>query len=94
MEMLRNLLVEQKTGGFVVLSTHLIELPIQKTRQKTENWSKNVSRETVSANHRKAMRGRIVSPSAKANAYHEALRNDWFRNALAKASVNYCEVVN
>ena len=31
------LLVEQKTGGFVVLSTPLIELPIQKTLAKAEN---------------------------------------------------------
>ena len=32
-----SLLVEQKTGGFVVLSTPLLELPIQKTLAKAEN---------------------------------------------------------
>ena len=35
-----SLLVKQKTGNFFVLSTPLIELPIQKTLKKTKNWSK------------------------------------------------------
>ena len=35
-----NLLVEQETGIFFVLSTPLLELPIQKTLKKTKNWSK------------------------------------------------------
>ena len=33
----KNLLVEQKTGGSVVLSTPLLELPIQRTLEKAEN---------------------------------------------------------
>ena len=36
-QILAGLLVEQKTGGFVVLSTPLIELPIQKTLKNAKN---------------------------------------------------------
>jgi len=35
-----SLLVEQKTSISAVLSTPLLELPIQKTLKKTKNWSK------------------------------------------------------
>ena len=83
-----SILVEQKSGNFFVLSTPLLELPIQKTWKKQKIRAENVSRETFFANHRKAMRGRIVSPSAMTNAYntyHEALRNDWLHNALKRS---------
>ena len=86
-----SILVEQKSGNFFVLSTPLLELPIQKTWKKQKIRAENVSRETFFANHRKAMRGRIVSPSAMTNAYntyHEALRNDWLHNTPDKESVN------
>ena len=39
-EISESLLVEQKTGISFVLSTPLIELPIQKALKKTKNWSR------------------------------------------------------
>ena len=93
-----SLLAEQKTGILAVLSTTLLELPIQKSLKNAKKIrAENVSRETFSAlscghlskstHHKGAMRGRIASPSAIVNIYYEALHNDWLHNILDKESV-------
>ena len=91
------ILVEQKTGILAVLSTPLIELPIQKSLKNAKKIkAENVSRETFhalscgylskSTHHKEAMRRRIASPSAIANVL---LHNDWLHNILDKESVIY-----
>ena len=58
----KNLLVEQKTGGFVVLSTPLIELPIQKTLAKAKIRLQMFHVKHFCTNHRETMIGRSAHP--------------------------------
>ena len=82
------ILVEQKTSIFFVLSTPLLELPIQKplaNAKKIEQKMFHVKHFcSKPVHHKKAMTGKIAHLSAIANAYHKALCNDWLYNTPDK----------
>ena len=80
------ILVEQKTGILAVLSTPLIELPIQKTLKNAKNWSRKCFMWNIFApTTEKQWLGK--SPNHARYKYHEALHNDWLHNTPDKKSI-------
>ena len=84
-----SLLVEQKSGNFFVLSTPLIELPIQKTLTKAKKLEQNCGYLSEPALHRKGMTGRSAYPSAMKNPYYKSLRNNLSHKCPAKGVGNW-----